>query len=203
MMITFLFWMAGLLTVASAVLAVTRESPIYAALFTMTAMAGVAGEFVLLHSPFLGAMEVLLYAGAIMVLFVFVIMLLSLKKEEHGEEPPATTKLFGAFVSIGTFMMLVYGITGFTGWTSPRTFTDTDASLGSMPGPVAEFGSTEHFGHFLYGTSLVPFELVSVLIMAAIAGVVLLARKRVMLGREDRPVAEPSHDGSHGGAGHS
>ena len=179
-----IFWFSGIVAVLASALAVTRENPIYTAIYAMVALAGVAVEFALLHSPFLAAMQILLYAGAIMVLFVFVIMLLSLKKEEHGEEPPPATKAFAGLVSVALFFFLAYGAYSFPAVHEHVPFEQTDPLLAPPPGGI-EFGSTEHFGRFLYGMSLVPFELVSVLITAAIAGVILLARKRLPLGRED------------------
>ncbi|MBI3723495.1 NADH-quinone oxidoreductase subunit J, partial [bacterium] len=184
-----IFWLAGIAAVLASAIAVTRENPIYTAIFTMVALAGVAVEFALLHSPFLAAMQILLYAGAIMVLFVFVIMLLSLKKEEHGEEPPVSTKAFAGVVSMALFFFLAFGAYSFNPHEA-APFEETDALLAPVAGGM-EFGSTEHFGSFLYGMGLVPFELVSVLITAAIAAVVLLARKRLPLGRDESPPPVP------------
>src|SRR5438552_2839258 len=169
------FLIAGALSVLFAATAVTRESPIYAALFTLLTLAGVAVEFALLAAPFLASMQILLYAGAIMVLFVFVIMLLSLKKEEHGDEPPVMSKVFAGLVAGGVFMFLYVAIRAFPGhsdWTSP----EQGDMLASFAQTGVQFGSAEHFGRFLYGNSVVPFELVSVLVTAAVAAVVLLAR---------------------------
>src|SRR5438270_5018145 len=122
----FLFWLAGIAAVMAAARAVTHENPIYAALYTMLALGGVAVEFGLLHSSFLAAMQILLYAGAIMVLFVFVIMLLSLRKEEHGAEPPQLTKLFAALAALAIYAVLVSAPRGFTP-RSPLPFPETDA----------------------------------------------------------------------------
>ena len=170
------FIVVGLAAVLSAAVAVSNENPIYAALFTLVTLGGVAVEFALLSSPFLASMQILLYAGAIMVLFVFVIMLLSLKKEEHGQEPPLMGKFFAGLVAAGVFGFLYIGISQFQGhsdWSAP----EQAATLGNFGQAGLQFGSAEHFGHFLYGSSVVPFELASVLITAAVAGVVLLARK--------------------------
>jgi NADH-quinone oxidoreductase subunit J len=174
---SFVFVSAGVAAALFALIAVTRENPIYAALFTLLTLAGVAVEFALLSAPFLAAMQILLYAGAIMVLFVFVIMLLSLKKEEHGEEPPLAGKVFAGAAALGVLLFLFVAINAFPGhsdWSAP----DQEAKLAAFSSTKVAFGSVDHFGQFLYGSSLVPFELASVLITAAVAGVVLLARRR-------------------------
>ena len=190
------FLIAAGLAVVAALVAVTRENPIYAALFTLVALGAVAVEFGLLHAPFLAAMQILLYAGAIMVLFVFVIMLLALNKEEHGEEPPLATRAFAAVVAGLVFLVLANASRSYPGYSpegAPRpivkgqSFTATEDKVDeSMPLQVGangrperlEFGSAAHFGHFLYGSHAVGFELVSVLLTSAMAGVIVLARRK-------------------------
>lgn len=193
----FIFWLAGLGAIAAATRAVTHENPIYSALWTLLALSAVAVEFVLLHSGFLAAMQVLLYAGAIMVLFVFVIMLLSLKKEEHGEEPPFATKAFAFAVALAVFAVLTSAARTFP--VRDAAFPASDERMASVAGDV-DFGSVEHFGRFLYGPSVVPFELISVLLTAAIAGVVILARRRTPLGVEPPVESAPGHGQGHGEA---
>jgi NADH-quinone oxidoreductase subunit J len=176
-----IFWAAGFAAIAAAAAAVTRENPIYAAIWTLVSLGAVAVEFLLLHSGFLAAMQVLLYAGAIMVLFVFVIMLLSLRREDMGEEPPMLTKGFAGAVALAVFLVLAQAARSFP--VRDGAFPASDARVAAPSG--ADFGTPEHFGTFLYGTSLVPFELVSVLLTAALAAVMILARKRVILGAEE------------------
>lgn len=161
----FLTLVLGLATVAAGLATVTRRNPLYAALSMLLALGGVAVLMLGLHSPFLAVMQVLLYGGAIMVLFVFVIMLLTLKEEEMGPEAPPATR---AMAALGSFALL-----GTLWWAisrrEPRVFH----------GPVLgdAFGSTEHFARFLYTDYVVSFELVTVLVLAAMAGVVALARR--------------------------
>jgi NADH-quinone oxidoreductase subunit J len=167
------FWAAGLAAVICAAIAVNHRNPIYAALFTLLSLGGVAVEFTLLHAPFLAAMQILLYAGAIMVLFVFVIMLLNLRPHEHGDEPGMPTKIFAGLVAFAVYFILVKAISAYPA--HDGAFAASDASLARRS---PEFGSAAHFGNFLYGNSVVPFELVSVLLTAALAAVLILARKR-------------------------
>ncbi len=184
-----IFWAAGFLAIIAAACAVTRENPIYAAIWTLVSLAGVAVEFLLLHSGFLAAMQLLLYAGAIMVLFVFVIMLLSLKREDMGEEPPLMTKGFAGVVALAVFLVLAHAGRAFP--VRDATFAASDAKLAQVGTNGTDFGSPEHFGHFLYGTSVVPFELVSVLLTAALAAVIILARKKTPLGSDE--IAEEAY----------
>jgi NADH-quinone oxidoreductase subunit J len=192
-------WVAGILAVIAAGCAVLQRNPIYAALFTLVALGGVATEFALMHAPFLAAMQILLYAGAIMVLFVFVIMLLSLKPEEHGDEPGLGTRVYAALVAIVIYVALSRA---FQSWGGHVPFAETDGRLAQVPtasGSV-EFGSVEHFGHFLYAGSVVPFELVSVLLTAALAAVLVLARKKPP--NLDTPEPAPAGHG-HGEPSHA
>jgi NADH-quinone oxidoreductase subunit J len=187
------FWLAGAAAIISAAIAVNCRSPMYATLYALVALGGVAVEFALMHSPFLAAMQILLYAGAIMVLFVFVIMLLSLKPDEHGDEPGAPTKVFALFVSAALFVIVARAIGTFPARDAAFAASDTQLSTATP-----EFGSVAHFGHFLYGTSLVPFELASVLLTAAVAAVLVLARKRSPV--LETPPPAPAGDGPHGHA---
>ncbi|MEZ0228666.1 MAG: NADH-quinone oxidoreductase subunit J [Planctomycetota bacterium] len=187
------FAVAGLLAVISAGCAVFQKSPIYAALFTLCSLGAVAAEFALLHAPFLAAMQILLYAGAIMVLFVFVIMLLNLSPEEHGDEPSWPQRIFAGLVAGTVFLILVKAIGAYP--VRDPNFAVTEAVLARRE---PEFGSVAHFGHFLYGSSVVPFELVSVLLTAALAAVLILARKRSPI--LDTPAAAPAVDHGHGHA---
>jgi NADH-quinone oxidoreductase subunit J len=133
-------------------------------------------------------MQILLYAGAIMVLFVFVIMLLSLKPEEHGDEPGMGTKAFAGLVAFAVYFILARAISSYQSIDGP--FAASDVALARR---APEFGSVGHFGHFLYGNSVVPFELVSVLLTAALAGVLILARRRSPL-NDPQPKAPEAHE---------
>ena len=164
------FLAASLLTIAAGMLSVTRRNPIYAALWLMVSFAGMAGLFFRLDARFLAAIQVLVYAGAIMVLFLFVIMLLALKPEELGKEPAGPARAAAAVLTLfiaGAGMILI-----------------TEA-LGPAQIPVlgpripAGFGGVRFLGEGLFGPHLLPFEGVSVLILAAIVGGVVLAKRKL------------------------
>jgi NADH-quinone oxidoreductase subunit J len=136
-------------------------NPVTSAMFLVLTIASLAGLFVLLNAFFLAAVQVLVYAGAVMVLFLFVIMLLDLKAEERRK-----IKLAGALlglISTGTILSLF--LTSLA-----RT------SLGATSGPTLE-GGTVPLGKLLFTKYLLPFEIVSVLLLVAMVGVVLLSKK--------------------------
>jgi NADH-quinone oxidoreductase subunit J len=155
----------GALTVLAAGVTVTQKNPVYAALSMLVALGGVAALMLGLRSPFLAAMQVLLYGGAIMVLFMFVIMLLTLRQDEMGPEPPLLPRTLAALGAFGTALVL---------WKAIR---DRGGATFEAPALGDDFGSTEHFARFLYTDYVVAFELVTVLVMAAAAGVIVLARR--------------------------
>jgi NADH-quinone oxidoreductase subunit J len=137
------------------------RNPVTSAMFLVLTIASLAGLFVLLHAFFLAAVQVLVYAGAVMVLFLFVIMLLDLKEEEHRK-----IKLFGLIggvVSVGAILAIFL------------------RSLANAPLPTAPElnleGSTIPLGKLLFTQYLLPFEIVSVLLLVAMVGVVLLSKK--------------------------
>src|SRR5688572_22462022 len=103
-----LILLAGAVVVVAAILTVTRKNPIHAALSMLVALGGVAVLMLALHATFLAAMQVLLYGGAIMVLFTFVVMLLTLREDEMGPEPSTGPKAL-AFVGAFAVLALVWG----------------------------------------------------------------------------------------------
>jgi len=98
--------LVGVLIVVAALMTVTQRNPIHAALSMLIALGGVGALMIGLKAHFLAAMQVLLYGGAIMVLFVFVIMLLTLREEELGPEPPHATRLLAAVGALALTFIL-------------------------------------------------------------------------------------------------
>jgi NADH:ubiquinone oxidoreductase subunit 6 (subunit J) len=128
------FWLFGAMAVIFSILCVTRRNPVYGAFFLLMTLGSLAVEFLLLHSPFIAAMQIILYAGAIVVLFVFVIMLLSLKPEEMGEEGPRSARVGSAVLATLVFVLL--SLPAFDG----RTFagrTDENGGLKPLKNPVS------------------------------------------------------------------
>jgi NADH-quinone oxidoreductase subunit J len=183
----FFVLLVGAVIVVAGLVTVTRRNPIHAALSMLIALGGVGALMVGLKSHFLAAMQILLYGGAIMVLFVFVIMLLTLREEELGPEPPMSRRMPAAVGAILLAFVLFWSLSRReqVEFQQPHNDTLIAAAENSAPTPAkaprrrtkAYYGSTEHFARFLYTDYAVAFELITVLVMGAIAGVIVLARK--------------------------
>src|ERR1051326_172417 len=150
----FLTLLCGFLVIANPF----SHSPVTSAMFLVLTIVSLAGLFVLLHAFFLAAVQVLVYAGAVMVLFLFVIMLLDLKEEAR--------RRFNRF-GVVTGVVSVGGLGALT----LHTLLTSGAGQGRVP--QAE-GATMPLGTMLFTQYLLPFEIVSVLLLAAMVGVILL-----------------------------
>jgi NADH-quinone oxidoreductase subunit J len=157
------FVIIALIALGSALGLILKRNPIHAALFLVINLASVAALYLMLGAEFLAAAQVIVYAGAIMVLFVFAIMVLIPGKEETGPDPRRPWRLV-ALPAGGVLLVMVLAIVIGTQGPTP---------VGS-PAP----GGVEAIGRLLFGDYLFPFELTSVLLLAAMVGVLLLARRR-------------------------
>jgi NADH-quinone oxidoreductase subunit J len=162
------FYAAGGLAVLGGLGVVTRRNPIYCAISMLVSFLSLAVIYLLVHAPFLAAMHVLVYTGAILVLFLFVIMLLNLKPEELGREYPLPARAAVAALCAGLFGVLA----------APALL---DPSLREPLKPVdPAFGSVEAVGLALFKAPYaLSFELTSALILVAIFGGVVLAKKKL------------------------
>jgi NADH-quinone oxidoreductase subunit J len=161
----FLFYLFSGLALLCGFLVVANpfsRNPVTSAMFLVLSIVSLAGLFVLLHAFFLAAVQILVYAGAVMVLFLFVIMLLDLSEEQRR-----TLSRFGwitGIVAVGAFgLILLRAIVG-------------SGPLGTVSTPTLE-GRTESLGRLLFTQYLLPFEVLSVLLLVAMVGVVLLGKR--------------------------
>jgi len=160
-----LFYVFAALTLGCGVLVIVNpfsRNPVTSAMFLVLTIISMAGLFVLLHAFFLAAVQILVYAGAVIVLFLFVIMLLDLKEEARRK-----IKIYGfvaGLLSVGSILALFFENLG---------STPLDAST-----PAVE-GTTEALGKLLFTGYVLPFEVVSVLLLVAMIGVILLSRKNL------------------------
>lgn len=163
---TSFFYFFSALTLVLAVVTVVQPNPIGAAVALVGTFFSLAALFVLLAAHFIAAMQILLYAGAIMVLFVFVIMLLNLAPERVRLRTIAGSRLVqgSAALYLGGILALA-----FYGWR--QIFTEHPSLAPETSGTV------EAVGKLLLGEYLIPFEMTSVLILVAVVGAVILARK--------------------------
>lgn len=158
------FAITAAVSVFSAFVVVTRRSPVHSALALVVCLLSIAAIFLQLDGSFIAAIHVMVYAGAIMVLFLFVIMLLNLSPGEFGDERGIAAPIVAGILSLALFILIVFPL------------------LIDKPIPpadiAAEFGTVADVGRTLFSQYILPFELVSILILAVIAGVVVLAKKR-------------------------
>lgn len=167
MISTALFLGFAVLLVLSALMVVLHRNPVTSALFLVLSFCSLAGIYLLLHAEFLGLVQILVYAGAIMVLFLFVIMYLNLKHDVETGVQIAVRRGIGWMA--GALMLLSAVMLMKRGW---------------APGPVAaqlplaEHGNAESIGMVLYSRYLFPFEITSILLLVAMVGAIVIAKGR-------------------------
>ncbi len=170
---SFHFYLFGLLALASAVLFVTRKSPVAAALWLVNVMFCLAALYVMLGAEFIGAIQVLVYAGAIMVVFLFVVMLLNLgRPEELSDIRGRGGRLAAGFVGLALLAeVMVLARSRFPArvLTPPVALEDVVAGPGGIIAPIAAP---------LFREYLLAFELTSMLLLTAIVGAVVIGKKR-------------------------
>ena len=158
------FYILATLSVGGGMLMVSRRNPLTGAIALVLSLAALAGIFATLHAEFIFILQILLYAGAIMVLIIFTIMLLSLREEELKEPPVGVVKGIVIFAACG------FGLAGFI------KVIRTLPAVGREP-VASNFGDIELVGQLMLSNFIYPFEVISVLLLVAVVGVVLLAKK--------------------------
>ena len=168
---TFHFYLFGLIAIVSALLFVTRKSPVAAALWLVNTMFSLAALYVMLDAQFIGAIQVLVYAGAIMVVFLFVIMLLNLGRGDIGDMRGMGWKLTAGAVGL-VLLAQVFALT--------RAKTPLNLTLpqGFAAQQVEQTGAIAPIAGPLFNEYLLAFEVTSVLLLAAIVGAVVLGKQR-------------------------
>jgi NADH-quinone oxidoreductase subunit J len=162
-MATVAFFVVAALATGSALALVLRRNPIHGALFLVVNLGSVAALYLMLQAEFLALAQIIVYAGAIMVLFVFAIMVLIPGKEETGEDPRRPYRLLALPVGVVLLgLLVVVGV--------------SQSSRPAAPG-VAASGGVAAIGRLLFTDYLFPFELTSILLLAAMVGVMVLARR--------------------------
>jgi NADH-quinone oxidoreductase subunit J len=170
-----LFLLFAALAVVAACNVVLQRNPIYSAIGLIVTLCSLAALFLTLHAQFIAAIQVIVYAGAIMVLFVFVIMLLNVRTEEAKLDRQKYLKLLAVPLFIALLAEVFYVI---------KAVSDPPPPVVSAADPAQVIGTTESIGHAMFSSYLLPFEAASVLILMAIVGAMVLAR------RETQPSAD-------------
>ncbi len=168
----FFFYFAAVIVVTS-VLVVALRNPVYSALSLLIMFFHVAGLYVTLHAEFLAAVQIIVYAGAILVLYLFVVMLLNVKGEDRYHAQLPVAGLLGLLL-LAEVLILAFA--------AGRPVTTADG----VRQAVAEAGNTEALGELLYSTYLFPFEVASLILLVAMIGAIILAKRDIF----DRTVKE-------------
>lgn len=160
----FVFYIISGLAVLSAIYFVTAKNPLYSILSLVITFFSIAGLYILLNAQFLGIVQIIVYAGAIMVLFLYVLMMLNLKSQDEGKKHNVL-KIAGVFSS----GLLLVGLLGLL-----RGYTGSQIDLPEIKNGV---GLTKNLGKLLFNEYVLPFELASILILSGIVGAVLIGKK--------------------------
>lgn len=164
-----LFYFLAAVLVTFAVLTVTAGSPVRSALYLISALLSIAGLFFLMHAEFVGAVQILVYVGGVMVLFLFVILLVSMRdapRERRASRQWKTGVTLGIVLAVEIGLLLVGGAELFE-------------SAGSLATGQLGAQNSESVGRLLYTSYLLPFEIASVLLLVAMIGAVVLAKRRL------------------------
>ncbi len=159
----FIFFLLAALCIGGVLGMILSRNQAHGALFLVLAFTCLGGLFGLLDAPFIAAVQIIIYAGAIMVLFVFVIMMINL---EQGIAPEKKRWTLGLSAVLTIFLLAELGL----------AIRDTTGALGRTGG--ASIGSPTELGRLLFTDYLYPFEITSVLIIAALVGAIVLVKKR-------------------------
>jgi NADH-quinone oxidoreductase subunit J len=160
------FFVLALLVVASALTTITHKNPVTCAVALAFNLVAIAGLYMLLDAQFLGLLQVIVYAGAIMVLILFVIMLLNLRAEEELSHPSGRVQRVIAPVASLIFSIVI----------GRAVFA---AAPSSFPEKAPGFGTAAALGNELFTRFYYPFEAISLLLIVAMVGAVLLAKRKV------------------------
>ena len=163
------FSIMALVSTVCAILVISHRNPVSSALFLIATMVSLAILFLTLNAPFLAVIQIIVYAGAIMVLFLFVIMLLNLRKDEFGPERRKAQRFFAILFGFLFLILLATAIdVGLSTLGHPEVPTTRFAPMGVEP--LAELLFTKY---------LFPFELASILLLVAIVGAIVMAKRKL------------------------
>ena len=168
------FYVLGIVLIASAIFTITQKSPVYSVVGLLVNFLALAALYFGLQAEFLGVIQIVVYSGAILMLFVFVIALLSSGIGPFAEGPDRLPRiLVPALLSVVlAFAFLIFGVSHAP--LGPLPAHTATSSLGDV-GDAKVFGSVQDFGVALFTTQLLPFEITAFILMVAVVGVVLIA----------------------------
>jgi NADH-quinone oxidoreductase subunit J len=178
------FYYLAAVTIVSGVLTITLRSPVHCGLALVAMLVHMAGFFVLLNAEFIAAVQVIVYAGAILVLYLFVIMLLNLKTDERV--------FHKRYIGIGLITIAIIAQAAVLILRSPYAGLTGDAT----PDVIQGVGHTKAIGIVMFRDYILPFELIGIYLLAAIVGAIVLAKTPSMSGRPSEPSPNDTGDGN-------
>jgi NADH-quinone oxidoreductase subunit J len=187
---TVFFAICAAIAVLSAFGTISSRTPIRAALSLLAHILSLAGLYLTLHAHLLAAMQLIVYAGAVVVLFVFVIMLIGPTQEEHAKPGlrGATPRILSIFLMASVALSVASAVGGFT--PDAPEIAGCDAGVTEC----AQFGGVKGVARVLYVDAVVPFELVSILLLVAILGAIVVARGRTQREAEKHKAERVARD---------
>ena len=159
-----IFSVLAAITLSTAFLTVFSRNPIHSAIYLVICFFSIAGHYLLLNSQFLAVVHIIVYSGAIMILFLFTIMLMNLNKENEVHKPRVTR--LGAIIMFGLTCAILIAL-----------FVNSKPIMGEYDATGEDFQSINKLGNVLLNEYMVPFEFASILLLVAIIGTVLLSNK--------------------------
>lgn len=157
-----IFWVLAILSLFSALMVITSKNPVYSVLWLIVTFFTISGHYILLNAQFLAVVNIIVYAGAIMVLFLFVIMLMNLNKDTEPQKSK-WLKMAGA-VAGGCFLLVLVA-----------ALRNTEQQMTEMG--TGDIGLIQNLGKVLFNDYVVPFEISSVLFLSAMVGAVVIGKK--------------------------
>jgi NADH-quinone oxidoreductase subunit J len=162
------FIVMAVVAIGSSLMMVTRRNPIHSAVWLIVAFCSVAGLYVLLNATFIAVAQVMVYAGAIMMLVIFVIMLIHLEAGPQMAAKRSAAKVIGAVITILLFLQVLGAFMVYSNVGKKGAYSAT---------ALAKLGNTQAVGMVLYGKYAFAFEIASILLLVGIIGAVVLAKK--------------------------
>ncbi len=161
----YLFYFLSFVAIFSGLLVVFSKNPVHSVLYLIITFFSIAGHYLLLNAQFLAAVHIIVYAGAIMVLFLYVIMMLNLNKETEPHK--SNLAKFAAIVAGGVLMLTMVAVL-------------RGSEINQMNGVMdPKIGLTEVLGKTLFNDYILPFEVSAILFLAAMVGAVYLSKKEL------------------------
>jgi NADH-quinone oxidoreductase subunit J len=177
---TIIFFVLAAVALGAAIMMILHRNPVYSAIYLIVTFFALAGFYVLLNAPFVASVHLIVYAGAIMVLFLFVIMLLNLKRDPIRERGKIARRAFASLL-VMVLLVEIGALIGGSFLAAGSTALADQPMVGlanGSSGASSIVGNTSDIGRQLFTIYLLPFEIASILLLVGIIGAVILAKRK-------------------------